>query len=144
MEDIWFMQDYSSKEKIQNILSVVVGVLTGFALLTLLNLILLLIVLPGNRDSESRENSSQFQLFAIIVVVISCLVAGFIATKISTRKTFIHVLLTGIIFLLIMLGIADFKLENLEPTDWVGLLLVVPATLLGGVNKIRKEILHKI
>lgn len=144
MEDIWFMQDYSSKEKIQNILSVVVGVLTGFALLTLFNLILLLIVLPGNRDSESRENSSQFKLFAIIVVVISCLVAGFIAAKISTRKTFIHVLLTGIIFLLIMLGIADFKLEDLGTTDWVGLLLMVPATLLGGVNKIRKETLHKI
>jgi putative membrane protein (TIGR04086 family) len=144
MEDIWFMQLYTNKEKIQNILSVVVGVLTGFALLTLLNLILLLFFLPGNRDNESKVNSNQFQLFAIVIMVISCLIAGFITAKISTRKTFIHVLLTGIIFLLIILGIANFKLEDLEPTDWVGLILVIPGTLLGGVNKIRKEAAHKI
>jgi putative membrane protein (TIGR04086 family) len=137
------MQEYTSKEKFQNVLSVVVGILTGFGLLTLLNLILILVFLPGNRDSVSRENSHQFQLFAIGIVTISCLVAGFITAKISTRKTLIHVLLTGIIFLLIMLGIADFKLDDLETTDWVGLLLIIPCTLLGGFRKIRKETIIK-
>jgi putative membrane protein (TIGR04086 family) len=142
--DIWFMKQYPTKEKFQNILSVMMGVLTGFAVLSVANLILLLVFLPGNRNSESAENSGLFKIFSVAIIVVSCLAAGFVTGKISTRKTFIHLLLTGIVLLLIMAGIADFKWEGFSTTDWLGLVLTVPCTLLGGFGEIRKQSAIKI
>ncbi len=142
--DIWFMKEYSNKEKTQNILSVVMGVITGFVLISLLNLILLLTMATSSRDDESMENSSLFKILAVATIVVSCLIAGFVTAKISTRKTFIHVLLTGILLLLIMLGIANFEWEDFSTTDWLGLLLTVPCTILGGLRQIRKQSATKI
>ena len=143
-EDIWFMKEYSTKEKTQNILSVVMGVLTGFVLISLLNLILLLTMATSSRYDESPENSSSFKILAVATIVASCLAAGFVTAKISTRKTFIHVLLTGIVLLLIMLGIADFKWKDFSTTDWLGLLLTVPCTILGGLRQTGKHSATKI
>ena len=143
-EDIWFMKEYSTKEKIQNILSVVMGVLTGFVLISLLNLILLLTMATSSREDDSPENSSLFKTLAVATIVISCLVAGFVTAKISTRKTFIHVLLTGIVLILIMLGIADFNWKDFSTTDWLGLLLTVPCTILGGLRQTWKQSATKI
>ena len=130
------MQEYTTKERMQNILSVVVGVFTGFALIFLLNLILLLtMATSSSRDDVSPENSNLFKILAVTTVVISCLVAGFVTAKISTRKTFIHVLLTGIVLLLVIAGIADFNWEDFSTTDWLGLLLTVPCAILGGLRR---------
>lgn len=138
------MREYTSKEVLQNILSVVAGILTGFAILSLLNLFLLLFFLPGGRDSESPENSSLFKILAVATVVISCLVAGLVTAKISTRKTFIHVLLTGIELVLVMLAIGDFEWTDFSTTDWIGILAAVPCTILGGLRVTRKQSAIKI
>ena len=142
--EIWFMKEYSTKEKTQNILSVVMGVLTGFVLISLLNLILLLTMATSSRDDDSPENSSLFKILAVATIMISSLAAGFVTAKISTRKTFVHVLLTGIILLVIMSGIADFKWEDFSTVDWLGLLLTVPFTILGGLRQNRKQSATKI
>ena len=142
--DIWFMNNYSSKERIQNILSVVAGVFTGFALIFLLNLILLLTMATSSRDDVSPENNSLFKIIAVTTIVLSCLVAGFVTAKISTRKTFIHVLLTGIVLVLVIAGIGDFNWKDFSTTDWLGLLLTVPCTILGGLRQIGKQSATKI
>jgi putative membrane protein (TIGR04086 family) len=142
--DIWFMMEYSTKEKTQNILSVVAGVLTGLALISLLNLILLLTMATSSRNGESPENSSLFKILAVATIVISCLIAGFVTAKISTRKTFIHVPLTGIVLLLVIAGIGDFNWKDFSTIDWLGLLLTVPCTILGGLRQIRKQSATKI
>jgi putative membrane protein (TIGR04086 family) len=134
------MKEYSTKEKTQNILSVVAGAFTGFVLIFLLNLILLLTMASSSRDDESPENSSLFKILAVTAIALSCLAAGFVTAKISTRKTFIHVLLTGIVLLLVIAGIADFKWQDFSTTDWAGLLLTVPFTLIGGYIIKRKGI----
>ena len=142
--DIWFMKEYSIKEKTQNILSVILGVLTGFVFISLLNLVLLLTMATSSRNDDSPENSSLFKALAVATIVVSCLAAGFVTAKISTRKSFIHVLLTGIVLLLIIAGIANFKWEEFSATDWLGLLLTIPCTILGGLGQIRKQITIKI
>jgi putative membrane protein (TIGR04086 family) len=136
--DIWFMKQYPTKEKVQNIMSVMAGVSAGFLLVFLLNLFLLLVMASSSRDSISPENNGLFKIFALAIIFVSCLAAGFITAKISTRSTFIHVLLTGIVLLLIMLGIADFDWKGLSTVDWLGLLLTIPCTLLGGYIVTRK------
>lgn len=143
-EDIWFMKEYSAKEKTQNILSVVMGVLTGFVLISVLNLILLLTMASSSRDDDSLENSSLFKILTVTAIIISCLVAGFATAKISIRKTFIHVLLTGIVLSLVIAGIGDFKWKDYSATDWLGLLLTAPCTILGGLREIRKQSASKI
>jgi putative membrane protein (TIGR04086 family) len=130
--DIWFMKEYTNTEKTQNILSVVAGVLIGFILIFLLDLILLLTMTTSSRDDKSFEDSNLFRILTVAAIVLSCLIAGFVTAKISTRKTFIHVLLTGLVLLLIMLGIADFKWADFSTVDWLGLLATVPFTLIGG------------
>ncbi len=130
--DIWFMKQYPTKEKVQNVMSVMAGVSAGFLLVFLLNIFLLLTMASSSRDSVSLENNSLFKILAVTIIVASCLAAGFITAKISTRSTFIHVLLTGIVLLLVMLGIADFDWNSLSTVDWLGLLLTIPCTLLGG------------
>lgn len=113
-------------------MSVMAGVSAGFLLVFLLNIFLLLTMASSSRDSVSLENNSLFKILAVTIIVASCLAAGFITAKISTRSTFIHVLLTGIVLLLVMLGIADFDWNSLSTVDWLGLLLTIPCTLLGG------------
>lgn len=102
------MQNYPSKDRIQNFLSLVVGIFSGFLLIFLLNFILLLTMASSSRDDVSPENSSMFKILGVVTIVLSCLIAGFVTARISTRKTFIHVLLTGIVLVVIISGIADF------------------------------------
>ena len=139
------MKDYPAKEKIQNVLSVATGALTGFAFLSFLTFFLLLaLASTANRDTESAENSSLFAILAVLTTILSSLLAGYITAKISTRKTIIHLVLTGLVLVLIMAAISDFDWKTYSVSDWSGLLLTVPSTILGGIRVVIKESKSKI
>jgi hypothetical protein len=134
-----------TKETGKNVLSVILGVLTGAAIFTIAGLILVLTSLPsikGDTEESGLGNlAGILEIVPAILVALSSFMGGYVTAKISTKKDMVHGLITGLVLLglFVYINEIDFAKDVI-----IYYLIIIPLTLLGtyfAIWKKRKNII---
>lgn len=131
---------YPPKEIFRNFLSVVAGVLGALVI------IIPIFLFGAFMQFSDSELPAGYLLFSNLILTAGILTGGFaggyITVKISTRKNFIHLLLTTSILIFLYCYVNDFDFRYTDLIEKVFIFLIPASTYAGGIYKIRKKIIR--
>lgn len=134
------MSNYPAKEMLKNFFSVLAGVIIAFAILISLTAFLLFAdIIPAGNGKPNEQDLLVAEISFAISIIIASISAGYSTAKISTRRNWLHIIITGTVFLVFLWYTHEFDFGFSDTWRYIFFLLVLPFTLLGGYFGLRKK-----
>jgi putative membrane protein (TIGR04086 family) len=129
--------DYPLKEILRNFLSVVVGVIIALVIIIPIAIFAALLVFSDGTVPKSQQVIST--VLTIGAIAAGCFTGGYLTVKISTRKDWIHAIITGLVLTFLLALVNDFEFDWRYPDIGISYFGILPAVLIGAWAGIRKK-----
>lgn len=121
---------YPAREILRNFLSVVAGVLAGLA--AGITFLVAAALLDFSDAGVPPGQQALSIILSVIGWILTPLAGGYCTALISTRRTTIHLVITGVVLIVLVLWTVDFQFAAMPFLEQAGIAMIVPLTLRGG------------
>ncbi len=129
--------DYPLKEIVRNFLSVVAGVIIALVIIIPSTIFATLMVFSDGTVPKSQQVIST--ALTIGAIAAGCITGGYLTVKISTRKDWVHTIITGLVLTCLLALVNDFEFDWRYPDVGIFYFGILPAVLIGAWAGIRKK-----